>query len=61
MICYKDKTFCQWGEECTATCDRRLTIEVEKGAQDSGLPLSLFVAPPVCHTSWKDSEELDEI
>ena len=58
---YGDKTFCQWGKECTAECNKRLTPEVEAAAIESGLPLALFVAPPVCHTSWKDRQDLEEL
>ena len=49
MICYKDKTFCEYYKNCDAIdCDRALTEEVVQKAEAVGLPISMFIEKPVC-------------
>ena len=50
MICYRDMTFCGFGEICAegAGCLRALTKEVEASANLKGLPISSLVREPDC-------------
>lgn len=50
MICYKDRTFCTFHEECKTPCDRALTEEVKIKANGAGLLISHFVDKPECFT-----------
>lgn len=40
MITYRDMTFCV-NKECTKECKRRLTPQIEKEAEQFGLPLAI--------------------
>jgi len=54
MICYKDKTFCEFYKECKLGngCDRALTDKLKKEAEEwwgSGeFPISYFIEKPDC-------------
>lgn len=62
MICYRDKTWCTWYKDCAdrQMCDRVLTPEERAKAESLNLPISQFMAPPKCHTEWKDREDLHD-
>lgn len=51
MICYKDKTFCNFWVTCKQAndCDRKSTKEIEENSIKKGLPLSLFTDKPNCY------------
>ena len=55
MICYRDKTFCQFYESCAkaAICPRPLTDEVMAAAErwwgSPAVPISKFAEQPDCH------------
>ena len=59
MICYKDKTFCPFYQNCKEgkTCDRALTPEVIDQAvkwwRGKGAPIAQYAEKPKC---WKSSE-----
>lgn len=69
MICYKDRTWCDFHVECTkgSTCDRALTQEVRKAADEwwgkgsGGAPIALFVAPPNCYEDIYIKAQADEV
>lgn len=54
MICYKDKAFCTYWEDCSGagTCGRPLTDNVRKAANEwwgsDGAPISVYVTKPEC-------------
>lgn len=54
MMCYRDRTFCQFYEECKVgdTCDRRLDDSVKDGAKkwwgSDDPPICTFVDKPIC-------------
>lgn len=53
MICYKDKTFCPFWENCkdSSTCCLALTPEVIEAAEswgDSGIPIATYSSEPKC-------------
>lgn len=50
MMCYKDRTYCQFWKECKFGngCHRALTKEVEELAPQCGLQISRFVSKPDC-------------
>lgn len=50
MISYQDKTFCDFWRKCKKgdECHRALTKEDCEGAEDLGLPVSIFVNKPKC-------------
>lgn len=60
MLCYEDKTFCEFYKDCRDqdTCSRPLTKEVEAAANewwksfdlpDVPTPISLYWNKPECH------------
>lgn len=53
MLCYKDKTFCPYWEECKKgnNCHRAYTDEVKKNASETELLVCLFNAKPLCFIS----------
>ena len=54
MMCYRDRTFCDFYKECAdgKSCDRALTPEVQEGADKwwgkDGAPICIFVNKPEC-------------
>ncbi len=50
MICYRDRTYCYFSKSCKdgKDCFRAFTEEVEKKAEQVGLPVSLFSKKPDC-------------
>ena len=50
MMCYKDKTFCQFYKECADgdTCPDALTPEVQRRAAELELYISLSDDRPEC-------------
>ena len=54
MICYKGRRFCQFTDCDDKTCDRRLTDEIKKGADETGLSLDLFIDKPECYREEKN-------
>lgn len=50
MICYGDRTFCKFYEECKygEGCERALTVNVMQEAYDCGLPVCQFMEKPEC-------------
>ena len=61
MLCYQDRTFCG-GDGCAkfARCMRALTPEVQRRADEAGLPIAQFSAPSELDC-WRESEdETDE-
>ena len=55
MICYRDMTFCSFGE-CRDwdTCPRALTDDVEGRADDAHLPICQFADKPDCFKEADD-------
>ena len=52
MICYKDRTFCNFG--CSnKDCPRNLTDNMRKEAEEKGLPISQYVDKPDCFEEKK--------
>lgn len=51
MLCYKDKTFCIYYKSCKdgKKCERSLTDERIKEAQEERLYISSFIEKPVCY------------
>lgn len=61
MICFKDSTFCPFYKECADPCDRALTDEVKKAAQDwwpDHAYISQYIDKPHCFKE-KEVEILD--
>ena len=56
MICYKDKTFCQFHVDCQdgPECHRALTKTVREAADLIELPIALWATPPEC---FRDERE----
>ena len=50
MICYKDKTFCLYAEECEDgdKCGRKITDEDRKKATDLNLGICYYTEQPNC-------------
>ena len=57
---YKDMTFCQFYDSCSLSddCGRALTPAVQRDAEETQLPIFMFVAPPICHSHWKDRQDI---
>lgn len=53
MICYRDKTFCDYWRSCVdgEICDRAMTDEVYKSACEVKLPIARFAERPDCWES----------
>ncbi len=60
MICYKDRQFCKFWEDCQDSniCDRALTPEVQAAADkwwegfkntDHSAPININMSKPQCH------------
>ena len=51
MLCYKDKTFCNY-KDCKAfdNCNRALTAKISEESDKYGLLLSVFAEKPPCFT-----------
>ena len=58
MNCYKGKTFCQYYQTCRHknVCDRPLTEDIRKAAEDFGLPIAQWTAPPECYIEYEEKE-----
>jgi len=58
MICYKDRTFCQY-YNCAKvqTCDRVLSKRIKQDAIDFGLPVCVYSAKPECFVQDMDYQE----
>jgi hypothetical protein len=58
MICYLDRTFCSYHEDCSEgiSCPRAYTSEIHRKAQEEKLLVSLYGAKPEC---FKE-KEIDE-
>ena len=53
MMCYRDRTYCQFFDTCKdgEMCARALTERVRRDAEAFNLPLCTFIAPPKdCYT-----------
>ena len=50
MICYKDRTFCDFWKECANAkdCPVCLTEEVKRKAEAFGLPICHYSEKPEC-------------
>jgi len=51
MICYKDMTFCAFLDCSNSTCERRLTLEIQKEAEElwgDNPPIATYMAKPKC-------------
>ena len=63
MICYKDKTFCKFYEECALgkDCSRALTPKVIEDASkwciSIGAPISIYSDKPECFKEIEDKDE----
>lgn len=55
MICYRDRTWCQYSECINLKCSRRLTEAVEKAAELLRLPICQFAEKPDC---FKEPENI---
>jgi len=53
-------TLCTYYPQCTNAekCGKKVEQEQLERLLVAGEPIMLFVAPPVCHTSWKDRQDL---
>jgi len=61
MLVYRDMTFCKSYESCATTdCAHRLTEDVFKASEETGLPLMTFVGIPFCHVPKNPTEEEEE-
>lgn len=57
MICYRDKWFCTFYNDCASAknCDRPLTPEVKRaadkwwGKEEGEAPISILTDKPECH------------
>lgn len=58
MICYKDRTYCQYYTLCKNydNCNA-LTLEVKEAADDFGLPISQFNDKPDCFKALGSDDE----
>ena len=63
MLCYKDRTYCNYGVICknSLNCPRVLTDDIKKQAEDFGLPLCLYSDFPECFEPWFMEDENDQI
>jgi hypothetical protein len=67
MICYKDKTFCPYWGACKIhyLCDRPLTPEVEKAAEEwwggTGAPICMYSEFPDCFIPFFDNGPEDDL
>ncbi len=65
MICYKDKTFCKFYEQCRhgTTCPDALTDKVKEdavkwwGDKDTAPPIAMYMEPPGRCYEAKDQTE----
>ena len=55
MLCYKDKTFCNYYEDCKSgkDCKRALTDEVKEKAEIAKLLVCIFAEKPECYEDKK--------
>lgn len=53
-ICYLDMSFCPFWTDCAKgpTCYRAITLDVEKGAEEIGLPIAKYVDQPECYVPY---------
>jgi hypothetical protein len=62
MLCYKDKAFCTYWEDCSGytECGRALTPNIRTAADkwwgSEGAPISVFVTKPNC---WQSKTPTD--
>ena len=50
MLCYRDRTYCNFHLNCRAAedCDKKLTLVVTASAARDGLPIDQYPVPPSC-------------
>jgi len=50
MICYRDKTFCPFWKDCESgeKCKIKFTEQIEKDAEEFGLPVMVYTEKPEC-------------
>lgn len=68
MICFRDRTFCPFYEDCAvaASCDRVLTQKDIDEASEAGLSIGYYAEKPGCFRKKRanfgpaKSEEYDE-
>lgn len=58
MMCYKDRTYCNFFLLCKTghDCDRALTNEVAEGAKKAGLYISQYAEFPDCFIRFFEDE-----
>ena len=60
MLSYRDATFCSFYEKCefhnAEYCSRALTEEVQKAADEFGLPICQWAEPPDCYEEADDEQ-----
>ena len=61
MLCYRDRTFCDFYKDCKdgQECIRAATPELYKKAKDFGAPVCRFVDKPSCFLQNK-AERVEE-
>jgi len=54
------KTLCTYYHQCNDAdkCGRKVTQQQVGSLLLTGETVTLFPAPPVCHTEWKDRQDL---
>lgn len=59
MLCYRDRTFCPFWEDCADndTCSRPATELVHARAKALGLPVALFGEKPNCFISAATNQQ----
>lgn len=57
-----EQTICTWYHQCTkaAECSRVRSDTQMRWLVDSGREFATFVGPPICHSEWKDREDLPD-
>ena len=59
MLCYKDRAFCTFWEDCNEgwECERAATNDVWNGAEAEGLPLDVYADKPRCFNQKEVTDE----
>lgn len=59
MICYQDRTWCPYWDECEdgLTCHRAMTPNVISRAEMFGLPVSRYGSKPDCFIKLRVKED----
>jgi hypothetical protein len=60
MLCYKDRTFCGFLDCCHKDCDRRLTPDIYKDADQCGLLICKFMEKPDCFSLVVEDTKIPE-